>query len=160
MTKLSKILIKLIIPIDLSNYRPVYAPKDLLEVLLSLKGPLRQEDELVLISCKLKPQFLGNEVTLDLLFSVYPKWEFSHITLPVKSLHDLKMHFRDLLIGSVPKSDWSIQCRKILARKHSPLCQYALKKGHIPKPLRGELWSYVLGSHNFVNVNILNIFQL
>lgn len=31
--------------IDLSNYRPVYAPKDLLEVLLSLKGPMRQEDE-------------------------------------------------------------------------------------------------------------------
>lgn len=30
---------------DLSNYRPVYAPKDLLEVLLSLKGPNRQEDE-------------------------------------------------------------------------------------------------------------------
>lgn len=31
--------------LDLSNYRPVYAPKDLLEVLLSLKGPMRQEDE-------------------------------------------------------------------------------------------------------------------
>ena len=25
--------------IDLATYRPVYAPKDLLEVLLSLKGP-------------------------------------------------------------------------------------------------------------------------
>lgn len=31
--------------VDLTNYRPVYAPKDLLEVLLSLKGPHRQEDE-------------------------------------------------------------------------------------------------------------------
>lgn len=31
--------------IDLSNYRPVYAPKDLLEVLLSLKGPPRKDDE-------------------------------------------------------------------------------------------------------------------
>lgn len=31
--------------IDLSNYRPVYAPKDLLEVLLSLKGPPKKEDE-------------------------------------------------------------------------------------------------------------------
>jgi len=30
---------------DLSNYRPVYAPKDLLEVLLSLKGPQRQEED-------------------------------------------------------------------------------------------------------------------
>lgn len=31
--------------IDLSNYRPVYAPKDLLEVLLSLKGPQKQEGD-------------------------------------------------------------------------------------------------------------------
>lgn len=30
---------------DLSNYRPVYAPKDLLEVLLSLKGPTRHDEE-------------------------------------------------------------------------------------------------------------------
>lgn len=33
--------------LDLSNYRPVYAPKDLLEVLLSLKGPQHQEDEYI-----------------------------------------------------------------------------------------------------------------
>lgn len=31
--------------IDLSNYRPVYAPKDLLEVLMSLKGPQRIEQD-------------------------------------------------------------------------------------------------------------------
>lgn len=31
--------------IDLSSYRPVYAPKDLLEVLLSLKGPQKFEEE-------------------------------------------------------------------------------------------------------------------
>lgn len=31
--------------IDLSNYRPVYAPKDLLEVLISLKGPASQKLE-------------------------------------------------------------------------------------------------------------------
>lgn len=30
--------------IDLSNYRPVYAPKDLLDVLLSLKGPMKQDE--------------------------------------------------------------------------------------------------------------------
>lgn len=30
---------------DLSNYRPVYAPKDLLEVLISLKGPQKQEED-------------------------------------------------------------------------------------------------------------------
>jgi hypothetical protein len=31
--------------IDLTSYRPVYAPKDLLEVLLSLKGPLKSEED-------------------------------------------------------------------------------------------------------------------
>lgn len=27
--------------LDLANYRPVYAPKDILDVLLSLKGPTK-----------------------------------------------------------------------------------------------------------------------
>lgn len=31
--------------IDVSNYRPVYAPKDLLEVLISLKGSQKDDDE-------------------------------------------------------------------------------------------------------------------
>lgn len=52
--------------LDLSSYRPVYAPKDLLEVLLSLKGPVKGD--------------CGDNV---------PKWEFSHIQLPVKNLVDL-----------------------------------------------------------------------
>lgn len=85
-------------------------------------------------------------------FSIYPKWEFSHITLPVKNLLELKMHFRDLLRPPIP--NWSTQCKRILGQKHAPLCQHALKKGQTPKPLRGELWSYVLGSHNFINVNL------
>lgn len=60
------------------------------------------------------------------------------------------MHFRDLL--RLPISNWSLQCKRILSQRHAPLCQHALKKGQTPKPLRGELWSYVLGSHSFVNV--------
>lgn len=47
--------------VDLSNYRPVYAPKDLLEVLLSLKGPANYKH--------------------DIDEDVVPKWEFSHIAL-------------------------------------------------------------------------------
>lgn len=84
------------------------------------------------------------------LHSVYPKWEFSHIMLPVKNLHELKRHFHDLLRAPIPF--WSIQCKRILVQQHAPLCQYALKKGQTPKPLRGDLWSYVLGSNNFINV--------
>lgn len=123
---------------ELSNYqvdlcyRPVYATKDLLEVLLSLKGPVKQEED-------------------DFL----PRWEFSHIALPVKNLADLRLHFSDLLRQEMSVADFTGHCNKVLNFKHSPLCQQVLKKGTTPAPLRGELWSYVLGSHldDFVSGN-------
>lgn len=115
---------------ELSNYqvdlcyRPVYATKDLLEVLLSLKGPVKQDED-------------------DNL----PRWEFSHIALPVKNLAELRLHFSDLLRQEMSVVDFTSHCNKVLNFKHSPLCQQVLKKGTTPAPLRGELWSYVLGSH-------------
>lgn len=111
--------------VDLSNYRPVYAPKDLLEVLLSLKGPTNHKHE---------------------VDDVVPKWEFSHIALPVKNLFDLRVVFAELLRNEMNPSDWSATCEKILTTKHAPLCQQMLKKGLTPMPLRGKLWSIVLGS--------------
>lgn len=56
----------------------------------------------------------------------------------------------------MPKTDWIAQCKRVLSQKHSPLCQHVLRKGQTPKPLRGELWSYVLGSYNYVNVNCVD----
>ncbi|XP_058450696.1 TBC1 domain family member 19 isoform X4 [Malaya genurostris] len=111
--------------IDLTNYRPVYAPKDLLDVLLSLKGPVKQDET-------------------DFL----PKWEFAHISLPVKNLFELRVHFSELLRNdnSSGSADWAITCQKILKTRHAPLCQQALKKGITPAPMRGPLWAYVLGS--------------
>ncbi|XP_065072584.1 TBC1 domain family member 19 isoform X2 [Ochlerotatus camptorhynchus] len=111
--------------IDLTNYRPVYAPKDLLDVLLSLKGPVKQDET-------------------DFL----PKWEFSHISLPVKNLFELRVHFSELLRNdnNGGSTDWAVTCQKILKTRHAPLCQQALKKGITPPPLRGHLWAYVLGS--------------
>ncbi|CAO1340765.1 unnamed protein product [Diamesa hyperborea] len=111
--------------IDLSNYRPVYAPKDLLEVLISLKGPVnqKQEDD-----------------------DVVPKWEFSHIALPVKNLFDLRVHFGELLRNEMTLTDWSVTCERIMTTKHAPLCQQILKKGLTPTPIRGKLWANVLGS--------------
>ncbi|XP_055591767.1 TBC1 domain family member 19-like isoform X2 [Uranotaenia lowii] len=111
--------------IDLTNYRPVYAPKDLLDVLLSLKGPVKQDET-------------------DFL----PKWEFSHISLPVKNLFELRVHFSELLRNdnSGGISEWAVTCQKILKTRHAPLCQQALKKAITPPPLRGALWAYVLGS--------------
>ncbi|XP_058814857.1 TBC1 domain family member 19 isoform X2 [Topomyia yanbarensis] len=111
--------------IDLTNYRPVYAPKDLLDVLLSLKGPVKQDET-------------------DFL----PKWEFAHISLPVKNLFELRVHFSELLRNDNGggSADWAVTCQKILKTRHAPLCQQALKKGITPPPLRGSLWAYVLGS--------------
>lgn len=111
--------------VDLSNYRPVYAPKDLLEVLLSLKGPAGQkhEDD-----------------------DVIPRWEFSHISLPVRNLQELRSVFSELLRNEMTTSDWSATCEKILSTRHAPLCQQILKKGMTPTQLRGKIWSIVLGS--------------
>lgn len=114
------------VQVDLSNYRPVYAPKDLLEVLLSLKGPSHQK----------------HEIDED----VVPKWEFSHIALPVKNLFELRVLFSELLRNEMNVNDWSATCDRILHTKHAPLCQQILKKGLTPTPLRGRIWAIVLGS--------------
>ncbi|XP_037926548.1 TBC1 domain family member 19 isoform X2 [Hermetia illucens] len=110
--------------VDLSNYRPVYAPKDLLDVLLSLKGPSK----------------------IDGVDDDIPKWEFAHIPLPVKNFFELRVHFADLL-RLEPFQDLTLQCQRVLNYKHTPLCQQTLRKGNTPPPYRGALWSYVLGSH-------------
>ncbi|XP_030383303.1 TBC1 domain family member 19 [Scaptodrosophila lebanonensis] len=109
---------------DLANYRPVYAPKDLLDVFLSLKGPAKSGENTDQI----------------------PKWEFSHIALPVKNLFELRTHFADLLRSDnyMGVSDPKVQCQRILEAKHAPLCQQFLKKGCTPAPYRGALWASVL----------------
>ncbi|XP_022220895.1 TBC1 domain family member 19 [Drosophila obscura] len=111
---------------DLANYRPVYAPKDLLEVLLSLKGPAKTTENTDQI----------------------PQWEFSHIALPVKNLFELRTHFADLLRsdGYLGVPDLTTQCQRILEGRHAPMCQHFLKKGCTPAPYRGALWAAVLDS--------------
>lgn len=114
---------------DVSIYRPVYAPKDLLEVLLSLKGPTHQDD------------------------GMYPKWEFSHIAISVKNLFELRVHYLDLIRNDHKSDNWLEQCRKVVEQKHAPLSQHILKKGITPAPHRGALWAQVLGSQvkNYVS---------
>ncbi|XP_055376064.1 TBC1 domain family member 19 [Condylostylus longicornis] len=128
--------------IDLTNYRPVYAPKDLLDVLLSLKGPTKSNDS-----------------------ENIPKWEFSHIALTVKNLFELRTHYSELLRSDF-NADLTNHCKKVLSYKHSPLCQQLLRQGNTPAPYRGELWSYVLGSNIYTHqsqywellkTNVLNI---
>lgn len=107
---------------DVSIYRPVYAPKDLLEVLLSLKGPVQPDD------------------------GMFPKWEFSHIAISVKNLFELRVHYLDLIRSDSKSENWLEQCQRVVAHKHAPLCQHILKKGITPALHRGSLWANVLGS--------------
>ncbi|KAG5675845.1 hypothetical protein PVAND_005715 [Polypedilum vanderplanki] len=134
--------------VDLSNYRPVYAPKDLLEVLVSLKGPAGAN----------KDDGCSND-------DVIPRWEFSHIALPVRNLQELRTVFSEILRNEMTLNDWSATCERILSTRHAPLCQQILKKGLTPILLRGKIWSIVLGSeledhHNEyweeLKVNVLN----
>ncbi|CAK1578846.1 unnamed protein product [Parnassius mnemosyne] len=115
--------------LDLSKYRPVYAPKDFLEVLLTLSGyvPFTKDDE--------------------------PKWEFAHLPLQVKSLDQLRKVYPEwasgeLLLGANPEATLSAERAALGARvaalRYAPLAQEFLKRGS-PHCLRAQLWAHVLG---------------
>ncbi|CAG5103999.1 Similar to TBC1D19: TBC1 domain family member 19 (Homo sapiens) [Cotesia congregata] len=123
--------------IDLSSYRPLYAPKDFLEVLFSVHDPA------------VKKQI--NE----------PKWEFSHIQIQVKTLEQLRTTYAELAQGvallgvnnDMPAAGKFVNLEaertdfgeKVLSSNHAPIAQEFLKRG-APRALRGRLWSLVLGS--------------
>ncbi|KAJ2950414.1 hypothetical protein O0L34_g8656 [Tuta absoluta] len=124
--------------LDLTKYRPVYAPKDFLDVLLTLSGyvPYKRENE--------------------------PKWEFAHLPLQVKSLEDLRKTFIEWtngepLLGVNPYIPSTVQGfstleveriglgERVSALGYAPVVQEYLKKGS-PQCLRARLWSQVLGA--------------
>ncbi|KAL1509057.1 hypothetical protein ABEB36_003858 [Hypothenemus hampei] len=123
---------------DIHKYRPVYAPKDFLEVLLTLKGP-----------CKEKPK------------SDNHKWEFAQLPLQVKNLGELRHLYAEFSRGeSILNSNSFITTNvyfscfeaerialgeKILAKNYAPLAQEYLKKG-CPKSLRARIWTLLLGA--------------
>ncbi|XP_043482486.1 TBC1 domain family member 19 [Leptopilina heterotoma] len=123
--------------IDLSQYRPLYAPKDFLEVLYSIRDPA------------FKKQL--NE----------PNWEFSHIQIRVKTLEELRAIYTDIadgapLLGVNPnmpaignyatyEDERTELGEKILKSNHSPLAQEFLKRG-CPIALRSRIWSLILGT--------------
>ncbi|XP_011503047.1 PREDICTED: TBC1 domain family member 19 [Ceratosolen solmsi marchali] len=122
---------------DLSQYRPLYAPKDFLEVLFSVRDP------------SFKKQV--NE----------PNWEFSHIEIRVKTLAQLRDMYKELsqgvtllgVNGNIPslqnypnlENERVHVGAKVLMSNHAPVAQEFLKRG-APRALRGKLWSLVLGS--------------
>ncbi|KAH0956512.1 hypothetical protein HN011_001847 [Eciton burchellii] len=123
--------------IDLSQYRPLYAPKDFLDVLFSIRDP----------SFKKQPDELN--------------WDFSHIQIDVKTLTQLRQVYRELaqgipLLGINPdmpaaqnfpnlEAERTHIGEKVLSSNHAPIAQEFLKRGS-PRALRGRLWSLVLGS--------------
>lgn len=78
-------------------------------------------------------QYKNSKANSTFCNSLHPKWEFSHIGLPVKKIYDLRMHFLDL-IRNEKMTNWSIQCQKVLQKRHAPLCQHLLKKGPVRMP--------------------------
>ncbi|XP_050421069.1 TBC1 domain family member 19 [Adelges cooleyi] len=118
--------------------RPVYAPKDFLEVLSSLHNPNYR------------------------MLSDHMIWDFTYLPIKVKTLGELRHHYKELasadfLLGlaalspvtgsskSQTEQDRTVLGERVLANEHSPVCQEFLKLG-APRSLRGRLWSHVLGS--------------
>ncbi|EEB20025.1 conserved hypothetical protein [Pediculus humanus corporis] len=111
--------------VDLSQYRPVYAPKDFLDVLMSIRSPNYN------------------------LIRTGGNWDFTQIPLKVKTLSDLRVLYNELsrgepFLGLEPTLIMKI-IFKVLSSKHAPTAQEFLKKG-CPKSIRGRIWSQVLGS--------------
>ncbi|KAF5294999.1 hypothetical protein FQA39_LY13309 [Lamprigera yunnana] len=131
--------------IDVSKYRPVYSPKDFLEVLLNLKGP----------AYKHKPE--------------EPTWEFCHIPIKVKDLTELRALFSELSHGEpvlgmnsakyLPSSYATFEAERlelgerVIESNHAPVAQEYLKKG-CPPSLRPKMWKLVLGSETNENHQI------
>ncbi|CAH4036142.1 TBC1 domain family member 19 [Pieris brassicae] len=124
--------------LDLTKYRPVYAPKDFLEVLLTLSGyvPFTKEGE--------------------------PKWEFAHLPLQVKNLDQLRKIYVEWtngepLLGVNPNMPSAVSGfstieaeriglgERVTALGYAPVIQEYLKKGS-PQCLRAKLWAQVLGA--------------
>ncbi|KAF7287220.1 hypothetical protein GWI33_002040 [Rhynchophorus ferrugineus] len=123
---------------DIQKYRPVYAPKDFLEVLLNLKGPNREK--------------VKNE---------NHRWEFAQLPLRVKNLSELRNLYLEISRGdqiltggggnSINPHHAALETErislgeKVLAKNYAPLAQEYLKKG-CPKCLRARMWTLLLGA--------------
>ncbi|KFP92540.1 TBC1 domain family member 19, partial [Apaloderma vittatum] len=125
---------------DLSLFRPVYAPKDFLEVLMNLRNPNYENGE--------QPSFRNH---LGLI----------QVPLKVKDIPELKEDFSelDLNIGQLGIDD-SAQVppeffenehvrvgQKVLAEQDSAAAQQYVRQG-CPTALRADLWALILNISN------------
>ncbi|XP_064637266.1 TBC1 domain family member 19-like [Lineus longissimus] len=123
---------------DLSSFRPVYAPKDFLEVLASVKNT--------------------NCVSGDGTVGFQNMWGIIQVNLKIKDIHGLRLRYNEMSInqcqtGVDDSQDIPLElfeqertklAKKVLAVSHSPLTQEFAKKG-CPIGQRAELWCQMLG---------------
>ncbi|XP_022079609.1 TBC1 domain family member 19-like [Acanthaster planci] len=123
---------------DLSAFRPVYAPKDFLDMLITLKNP--------------------NVSSGQQLAGGINSWGLIHLPFKVQTLDELRDHYREFSAGTQQTgvddhADTSAELfeaermrlgRKILQANHSALAQQYAKTG-CPGGLRANMWASMLG---------------
>ncbi|XP_054718039.1 TBC1 domain family member 19-like [Uloborus diversus] len=127
---------------DLSRFRPVYSPKDLLEVLVNVKSPN-----------------ISSNTFSDAGPSI--NWGLLKVPFKVKSLSELRMQFEDLSgnidhLGLTVFYSSNSECyqkrlkervslgKHVLEANQAAVAREYCKRG-CPATLRAELWSLVLG---------------
>ncbi len=123
---------------DLRQFRPVYAPKDFLEVIAGLRNPNQTEATEANTFCNL--------------------WGIVQVPLKIKNIHQLRLQFSEMAINQcqsgvddrpeVPselfQQDRAKLAKKVLQSALSPLAQEFCKKG-CPLTYRAEMWCQILG---------------
>uniref|UniRef100_A0A3Q3X3U1 Rab-GAP TBC domain-containing protein n=1 Tax=Mola mola TaxID=94237 RepID=A0A3Q3X3U1_MOLML len=115
---------------DLNRFRPVYAPKDFLEVLISLRNPNHDSSEDV---------------------SVRSHWGLIQIPLDVRDIPQLKQVFIGYLYQLIfcPWSDavFVFCCALVISEQDSAAAQQYSRQG-CPTGLRADLWALILNCTN------------
>ncbi|XP_041457512.1 TBC1 domain family member 19-like [Lytechinus variegatus] len=121
---------------DLGNFRPVYGPKDFLDMLTTIKHP----------------NLASNGQTSS------PQWGLIYLPLKVKTLPQLQEEYKDLSpkqrqTGVDDTSDFPGELfdgermklgRRVIQANHTAVAQQYAKSG-CPSGLRGQIWKQILG---------------
>ncbi|XP_070552955.1 TBC1 domain family member 19-like [Ptychodera flava] len=122
---------------DLSAFRPVYAPKDFLDVLMTLKNPNSNN-------------YQENNTLLH-------NWGLIQLPFKVKDVKQLREQYWELsmmesqtgvddpsdIVPDPTENERAKLGKKVLQQSHSPVAQQFAKKG-CPTNQRGELWAQML----------------
>ena len=151
---------------DLSLFRPVYSPKDFLEVLSQLHSPNHVQHSVSQLG---KPFGLIQVQLVSSLKNHHSLIEHYQVPLKTASLDDLIERFAELSRadphlgvnpGAPSGDDPSLTLEqeryqlgvKVLDMDHAPLSQEYLKRG-CPHSIRGSVWAQVPCKLDFIKMN-------